>query len=400
MAGVPKRLKIAVLVRNFVTTGGAERYAVEVTRRLAREHEVHVFAETWDETVCASLTMHRVPKYLGKPSFLNLLLFSRAVERMVDRRFDVIHSHERVKRCDVLTIHCPCFRGFITRQQSWLGKSIVWFSVITSPRSLSYLWLEKHQFDLEAARRVLIAVSKFVKADVQRNYQVPDDAFVIGYPGVEAVDVKDALLLEQASSLRRQYGIGPEDLAVLFVGTEFRRKGLDHLLRALARIKDPRIKLVVVGGGDVEKYQVQARALGIGERVVFAGLVRNVFPHYLLADIFVLPTLSDPCAMSPLEAMYCGVATVMSGTAYCGTAERIRDNEAILLQDPRNDEEIGQALARLLDREVRQELAAKGQRLARRLTWEETVNATVEAYARVSDGIARRSNGSRKAEPV
>jgi hypothetical protein len=40
-----KRLKIAVLVRRFVTTGGMERYCVEVTRRLAREHDVHVFAQ-------------------------------------------------------------------------------------------------------------------------------------------------------------------------------------------------------------------------------------------------------------------------------------------------------------------------------------------------------------------
>jgi glycosyltransferase involved in cell wall biosynthesis len=90
----------------------------------------------------------------------------------------------------------------------------------------------------------------------------------------------------------------------------------------------------------------------------------------------------------------------MSGTAYCGTAERIRNHEAILIQDPRDHEEIGRALQALRDRDRRQQLAAKGQRLARQLTWEDTVKATLEAYERVTDGVARRSSGSRKVEPV
>ena len=47
-AASPKeKLKIAVLIRRFVLTGGAERYAVEVTRRLARDHDVSVFAQEW-----------------------------------------------------------------------------------------------------------------------------------------------------------------------------------------------------------------------------------------------------------------------------------------------------------------------------------------------------------------
>ncbi len=73
---MPKKLKIAVLIRDFVTTGGAERYACEVTRRLAPEHEVHVFCQNWNPTISEEIAFHRIPKLLAKPSFVNQLLFS------------------------------------------------------------------------------------------------------------------------------------------------------------------------------------------------------------------------------------------------------------------------------------------------------------------------------------
>jgi glycosyltransferase involved in cell wall biosynthesis len=75
MIGKKKRLKIAILIRNFVTTGGAERYAMEVTRRLAKDHEVHVFAQEWTYYGNEKIYFHRIPKYFERPSFLNQLVF-------------------------------------------------------------------------------------------------------------------------------------------------------------------------------------------------------------------------------------------------------------------------------------------------------------------------------------
>ena len=52
-------MKIALLLRRFITTGGAERYAVEIVRRLAAMHEVHIFAQEWDQEP-AGVIFHRV----------------------------------------------------------------------------------------------------------------------------------------------------------------------------------------------------------------------------------------------------------------------------------------------------------------------------------------------------
>ena len=390
-----KRLKIAVLIRDFVTTGGAERYACEVPRRLAREHEVHVFCQNWDATVSEVIAFHRIPKPLAKPSFVNQLLFSFFTRRALASArpaFDIVHSHDKVTAFDLLTIHCPCFRGFITDKKTWLSRLLIWLSVITSPRSLGYLGLEKGQFTLRPDRR-LIAVSTSVKEDVQHNYPLPGSFFSLAQPGADYEQIRAVVDMADRQALRQQYHFGPDDFVLLFVGTEFKRKGLGNLLAALARLDAPKVRLLVAGGGGgkMQIFKQLAQDLGLADRVAFAGLVRDVFPLYALADLFVLPTISDPCPMSPVEAMAGGLATIMSRSPFCGTAEHIRQDEALILQDPTDLDELVAAIRQGMDRDCRAQLQEKGQRLAQTLSWEKTAAATLEAYQQLLDARPPKS---------
>lgn len=376
-----KKLKIAVLVRNFVITGGAERYAYHVSKRLALEHEVHIFCQTWDESLAQGMTIHRIPRPLAKPSFLNQMLFSFFCNRAVDDSFDIIYSHERVRRFDVLSIHCPCYRGFLTDSKGF-RKAMLWLGELTSPRGLSYLWLEKGQYRANPGR-FMIADSQMVLDDVLHNYPLPPQNIGVAYPGVDLQEIEQALANTDKAGLRQLYNVAPDDLALLFVGTEFKRKGLDALLQGFSQVSGKNIKLLIAGAGDIKGYQHKAEQLGISDRVSFLGKIGNIYPLYIMADVFILPTLSDPCPIAPLEAMTCGTPTIMSDIPYCGTAEHVRNNEAIILRDPRNSEEIAQAIHQLLDKKTRDEYARKGQKLGQKLGWEHTTAITLEAFAKV-----------------
>ncbi len=374
------RLKIAVLVRRFVTTGGAERYAYEVTRRLALKHDVHVFAQEWSFEGSEKLTFHKIPMPLAKPSFVNQLLFSFFTRRALkNASFDIVHTHERVTSFDVLTIHCPCYRGFITEQKNLLKKIGIWLSVVASPRDLAYLWLEKKQF-MYKKDRLLIAVSENVKRDVQRNYNLPDAHFHLAYPGVNAGEFITAQTNHSREQLRLQLGIGTDEVVILFVGTEFKRKGLGPLLEAYALLLEAKTRLIIAGGGDTSKYTRLAQNFGIADTVTFLGLVGDMGPIYAVADICILPTLSDPYAMAPIEAMASGVATITSSSLYAGSSERIQNGEALLVNAPSNPEEIAYALGKLLDKDHRTKLAQKGYQLAKKLTWEITTAETLSTY--------------------
>lgn len=387
------RLKVAVLVKRFVPTGGAERYALEVTRRVALRHDVHVFAHEWSFQGQENITFHKIPKFANKPNWLNQLLFSRDSRRGVGNGFDIIHSHEKVTHFDLMTIHSPCFRSFMTQEKSPLRRGFLWFSVALSPRKRAWLGLEAKQFAYHH-ERLFIAVSENVKRDVQSNYPLPDESFRIAHPGVDMTVKTNIDAGAERKRLRSELGLSPEDLIVLFVGTEFKRKGLDSLLSALPLVRDSNFKLVVVGGGGgkMNRYRKLVRKLGLAERVLFLGLVGHVGELYSLADAIILPTLSDPWAMAPLEAMLCGLPAALSSSDYCGAAGYLKNNEALIIRDPADPRQIAEALRQLLDPSVRAELGRKGQVLAAELTWEKTTESTLNAYYEV---LRRRQQGYR-----
>jgi UDP-glucose:(heptosyl)LPS alpha-1,3-glucosyltransferase len=381
-APLKEKMKIAVLIRRFVLTGGAERYAVEVTRRLAREHDVSVFAQEWSFEGKENITFHKIPRFFRRPNFLNQLFFSFFTRRSLDDSFDIVHTHERVCQFDVLTVHCPCFRSIITRHKSPLKRFFVRLSIAFSPRKWAYLWLEKRQF-AQNRERLWIAVSENVKKNIQTNYPLPDECFGIVYPGVDSnlTTVED--IAENREKLRSKLGIDKDDLVILFVGTEFKRKGLDALLKGFALLPRSNMKLVIAGEGRPDRYLSAAKVLGVERDVIFLGLVENIEEAYAISDVYILPTLSDPAGMAPLEAMVCGVATVISCDRYAGIAECMTDQEAIILNDPNDPGEIADSLRRLVDKEYRKELGNKGRLLAEKMTWEKTTAETLSIYRKV-----------------
>ena len=377
-------LRIAVLIKRFIPTGGAEKYAMEVTRRLALHHEVHVFAQEWSFEGEEKISFHRIPRYVGKPTWINQLLFSHHTCREVRNRFDIVHSHEKVTCFDLMTVHSPCFRSYLSQEPKKGKKILSWTAAALSPRKLAWLELEKRQF-ADHPERLFIAVSEWVKKDVQANYPLPERSFRIAYPGADAPIEKDLPGSLDLKKLRARFSLSPDDTVFLFVGTEFKRKGLDALLRGLALMGRSRARLVVAGGGGgkMKKYLEMTRKLGLHEQVSYLGLVDNVEELYTLADAFVLPTLSDPWGMAPLEAMIYGVPVALSSKAYCGAAGYIKNNEALIIKDPTDPREISQALGRLMDPDLRAELARKGRAFAAELTWDKTAESTLSAYREV-----------------
>ena len=105
------RLKIAVLIKRFLRTGGAEKYAMEVVRRLAVHHEVHVFAHEWVFDGTEPITFHKIPRVCRKPAWVNQLAFSYFCRKAVGSGFDVVHSFEKVPAFDVMTVQSPCFKS-------------------------------------------------------------------------------------------------------------------------------------------------------------------------------------------------------------------------------------------------------------------------------------------------
>jgi len=197
--------------------------------------------------------------------------------------------------------------------------------------------------------------------------------------GVTLQEVND----DDVAAVRVRYGlIRP---FVLFVGTIEPRKNLGTVIAAMTTLAGRDLDLVLVGpqGWNEDLDQRLESLVGSGIGVKRLGFVApDELPAlYAACAAFCFPSLREGFGMPVLEAMAHGAAVVTSaGTA---TAEVAGDDA--LLVDPRDHEQVGSALARLLDEPALVEgLRRRGRARAATFTWERTAELTAAAYAEVS----------------
>jgi UDP-glucose:(heptosyl)LPS alpha-1,3-glucosyltransferase len=281
----------------------------------------------------------------------------------------------------------------MTQEKRGWKRLLMWFSMAFSLRQIAWLWLERRQFTYHRDR-MFVAVSGMVQKDVQANYALPHECFHIAYPGSDNPMKRGIPAGGILKDLRSELNLTRDEVVILFVGTEFKRKGLDALLNALSLLSPLKLRLVVAGGGGgkMKRYVELTKNLGLNQHVAFLGLVENVGELYALADAIILPTLSDPWAMAPMEAMMAGVPAAVSSAEYCGAAEYIQGGEALIIKNPADPVEIKEAIIKLMDPGFRNELSRKGQALAAQLTWERTTASTLAAYDEVLRRKAEETN--------
>jgi UDP-glucose:(heptosyl)LPS alpha-1,3-glucosyltransferase len=364
-----KKLNIAVLVKSFITTGGSERYAAEVTQRLLNKgHSIDLYARVADEELSAGMNLHRVPNKFGFSSVLNSLSFALETARMLrGKKYDVIHSHERGYMQDILTIHTFSYKGG-TKKYSLLKKID---RIYLSPRSGIYLWLEHKQMGTPW----LVAVSVAIKDDIQKYYNRNKGVFIIS-PGVDTDWFHPTWVRNCREEVRREERLPEDEMVVLFVGSEFRRKGLDHLIPAISK----RMRLLILGRGEREDhYRRLVSKYGIADKVCFKGHIDNVRKYFAAADVVVLPSLSEAFGMSILEGMACGHPVVTSSEA--GVSALVEDRvNGFTFDDPT---ELPNIIRRLLDPLERKRVGAQARQTAEKHTWQIAADEYEKLYHHV-----------------
>jgi len=385
-----RRLRIAVLSRNFSTTGGgAERYSIAVVEQLAAQHEVHVFAQTIAHAF-AGVTYHQIPMPLRRPRWINQLYFAWATWRATRSGFDIVHSHENTWHGNVQTVHVLPIKHTLFAGKEGLALAMRWLKVVTSPRLLAYLWLERARYQVPSAgaeagagRRIVLASTSLQKV-MQAAYPSARAAMEVVAPGVS--DVPGKCSVAQQLAARSALGLPTTGRGLLFVGNDFRKKGLPALLDALALLPDD-VWLAVVGEGEQgAAMRERASQAGVAQRSFFLGALQQVDQAYCAADCLVHPTLEDTYAMVVLEAMAHGLPVVVSGARYCGIAADLADGvHALVIEDPTSANGLAAAVRRILDdRGSADGLAMQAIAFAQGRTWAGAARDYVDLYGKLA----------------
>ena len=363
-----RRLKIAVLNRVFSPTGGgAERYSIALVERLAARHEIHVFAQQIDHQ-WPGVAYHRVSQPLTRPRWMNQLWYATATWWATRAGFDVVHSHENTWHGQVQTVHVLPIKHSLWEGRVGIAKTLRWLKVITSPRLLVYLWLERARYAAKL-NRVLVVTASPLKEVMARAHPHTRPMLRLLTPGVAAVLGKAS---PNGKERARQILSLPMDRpCILFVANDFRKKGLASLLEALTQLPVNTILAVVGNIAHAAGFKPQIQSLGLKARVFFLGALKDVTPAYLAADVLAHPTLQDTFGMVVLEAMAHGLPVVVSREAFCGIAGLLTHGDnALILQNPRDANELSaQLLSSLQDNRLRDRLSTSATVFAREHEW-------------------------------
>ena len=181
---------------------------------------------------------------------------------------------------------------------------------------------------------------------------------------------------------------GNNKKVVLYVGRLDPVKGVRYLVQAMGILRDRGLrnaKLLIVGDGSEKKYLEElVKKLGLEDYVVFAGKVSHEkIPEYMaLADVFVLPSLSEGFPTVVLEAMAMGLPVIASRVG--GLPWIIKDGDNGFLVEPRNPHEIAEKITFLLiNDDLRTYISRRNIEKAREYSWENIVKKLEKVYTHI-----------------
>ncbi len=231
---------------------------------------------------------------------------------------------------------------------------------------------------------LVIANSHAVRRDAIAQERLPPDQVIVIYNGIDTTPDSPGDS-DAAFSGRDVGGRGP---VVTVVANFIHYKGHDVFLDAWRRVVDgyPNASALLVGDGPMRPArEAQARALGLGESVHFLGTRNDVSAVLAATDVVVHPSFEEGFSNAILEAMAAGCPVVATDVG--GNPEAVRHGETGILVPPRDPVALADAVLGLLaDAAAARALGAAGRR---RVTAHFTLSATVAAYERVYEALAR-----------
>jgi len=235
------------------------------------------------------------------------------------------------------------------------------------------LVLERLRWALKRFKKA-IAVSNRVKHEIVNFYGVPPELIVVIPNGVDFQEFQSLECTFVRENVRKMYDIPWQPPLLLFVGHNFRWKGLKYIIEAMPKIKES--YLLVAGAGDTSSFKRLSNKLGVEDRVIFTGPVKKVNEFYIASDLFVFPTIWEGCPMVCLEAMASGLPIL--ATKVGGVEDYLRDgyNGFFITRDPGDVvEKVNMVLS---DENLRRSLGENARKTAEKFDWSRIADKYIE----------------------
>jgi UDP-glucose:(heptosyl)LPS alpha-1,3-glucosyltransferase len=246
--------------------------------------------------------------------------------------------------------------------------------------------MEKERYKKKNYKKI-ITNSKMVKQELIHHYNIPNEDLIVIYNGVDTQLFHPSNKEKYNEEVRKEFNIGKDDILILYVGSGYRRKGVEFIIRSSELVKRrglKRCKYMIVGREKhMRRYEKLAIECGVGGEIIFAGKQSRMERFYGAADIFLFPTLYDPFPTVCLEAMASGVPVITS--KFAGASEIMKDcKDSLILENPRDIREIANKTLELFCDDRRAALGREARKVAEKYKIEDTCQKILRVYEEVA----------------
>jgi UDP-glucose:(heptosyl)LPS alpha-1,3-glucosyltransferase len=366
-------MQISYFVPRCTPENSHGRYVIELAKRVSREYPVNIYSGAFWEPL-RSIVRCRFLPVPNRPAVARLgALWATSIAAIKRNTEDIIHAQGAdAPVANVVTAQC-CTAAM--RASGARGRSLHRrFNFAIGAAG------EKYCMSKASTRRV-IAVSPRVKNEIERIYHIDPARTVVVPLGVDPDEFHPRQRIRWRDTVRERYGIGRHEFVVIFVGADFRRKGMMELVRAVANLRSFRV--LAIGVRPDSSLTKSLEEEGLQSNFTFVDATGDIAPFYAAADAFALMTRYDTFSMATVEAMATGLPVVVSREA--GVTDYLNDGQdSFLLSTCMDVENLTRVIARLIsDSGLRETIGGAARKTAERFSWENIAAQTLTVYRQV-----------------
>ncbi|MDD5449074.1 MAG: glycosyltransferase [Candidatus Omnitrophica bacterium] len=209
-------------------------------------------------------------------------------------------------------------------------------------RGIKFLPYVMSDYLLAKMTKVIVCCSETLRADIISKERLPANKVITIR---NCIDPSMYRVNEPRDSVRQRFNINNDELVFITVATLCNRKGHIYLIEALKRVNEKGVKFshFMIGDGDLKDLLYErCKDYGLTGKVIFLGAAENV-PDYLNAsDVFVLPSIVEGLPLVLIEAMFMGLATIVTDVG--ANRELVSDNVNGIIVPPADSEKLANAI--------------------------------------------------------
>lgn len=337
---------IAFCLYKYFPYGGLQRDFMRIAQTVAaRGHHVKVFTQQWQGEHPEQFEIVLVPVTARTNHGRNAQYHQWVENELRVHPVDRVVGFNKMPGLDVYYAADVCYAEKVEREKGFFYK--------LTARYRHYAQFEKATFQ-QGKKTQLLMLTPAQIADFKKHYQTESDRFHIMPPGIYPDRKYSNQIADSRQVYRQKNGIDPQQLMVLQVGSDFKRKGVFRSLEAIAVLPETlreRTRFLVVGQDKPERFAARARQLGIADNVQFFSGRDDVGELMAAADILIHPAVQEAAGIVLLEAIVSGLPVLV--TEVCGYAHYIESARCgEVIPEPFNQSTLNHSLFNALENDA------------------------------------------------